>query len=325
MNSRKKILIGYKIIASKLFKAKIPLVVGWSLTKRCNLQCHYCGIWEKEHPELDTLEVMDLLKEMAQAGVKKVSFTGGEPLLRQDIGIILEQCKKLQLSTGMNTNGVLVTERIQEIASLDVLKISIDGPKPIQDRIRGEGTFDRIIEAVHSAKAQGIKVAFLSVISRENAHAINELLELAAQLKVYATFQPATPYLLGTKEPNPLATPDNELIHVIKRLIALKRSRSWIGNSLPVLKHYLSWPAGTSISCAGGWISCRVEPDGNVYHCGRVFVKREQSNARLHGFVNAFNSLPPIACQQCWCAPRLEMNFIYKLYPRALTNIMNAT
>lgn len=315
--------VGIDLLAARSLGKRRPLIVGWSLTKRCNLQCRYCSVWSKEHPELPTEQVMKLITQMIAAGTRRISFTGGEPLMREDIGEIVSFCSRLGASVGMNSNGSLVADKMKDLKDLDVLKLSLDGPMEIHDYLRGAGTYAQVMEAVRVAKDHNLKVSFSCVISTQNLDHLEAMVRLAGELNTSVTFQPATPYLLGSDGNNVYSPKTDSYQQAIARLIELKMAKAPIGNSLPVLHHFQYWPQGRLIRCAGGMVSCRVEPDGRVYHCGRVLLKGLENDATKVGFKAAFESLKPLSCQQCWCAPRLEMNFIYQLNPRALLNIVN--
>ena len=104
-------------LKSSILKKKTPLAVRLQLTDRCNLRCLYCDLWKNPRDELDTTKILNLLQELKVAGTKRISLSGGEPLLREDIGDIIEFAKKLDISVSMNSNGSLVKKKISEIGS----------------------------------------------------------------------------------------------------------------------------------------------------------------------------------------------------------------
>lgn len=132
-----------------------------------------------------------------------IHFTEGEPLLREDIGVILDCCHKKNISTSMNSNGSFVPRRINEISTLHLPGISLDGPKEVHDYIRGKGSFRGAIEAITIARDKGIKLRLLTVLSQCNLQAIDFLLEKAVEFDAPLIFQPATELLLGGDEKIP--------------------------------------------------------------------------------------------------------------------------
>ena len=106
-----------------------------AVTSRCNLRCSYC--MREEHEEkndtLSTLqqqEIITIIEVLADLGVTKIRFTGGEPLLRKDIVSIVRQAKKTPgiRTVGLTTNGLLLDQLLPCLidAGLDALNFSID-------------------------------------------------------------------------------------------------------------------------------------------------------------------------------------------------------
>jgi len=66
-----------------------PNYVVWDSTKLCNLKCVHCGSEDLSSNELDLVEIMTILDQVAAAGVRRLQITGGEPLLREDLFRVL--------------------------------------------------------------------------------------------------------------------------------------------------------------------------------------------------------------------------------------------
>ena len=81
------------LFQARVYKKKTPLIVSWALTARCNLRCKHCNAWNLEAEELETGQILRLVEELSRMGTCKIQFTGGESLLRDDIGQILDCCK----------------------------------------------------------------------------------------------------------------------------------------------------------------------------------------------------------------------------------------
>ncbi|PLZ35691.1 molybdenum cofactor biosynthesis protein MoaA, partial [Fischerella thermalis WC559] len=106
-----------------------PLVANYYLTYRCNARCHFCNIWALEPgKEADFETIKHNLQDLRRLGVKYVDFTGGEPLLRQDVGQIYTEAKRQGFYTSMTTNTILYPHKAKEIQGLvDFLNFSLDG------------------------------------------------------------------------------------------------------------------------------------------------------------------------------------------------------
>lgn len=144
------------------------------VTRRCNLNCSYCYFSAGEIicDEILTEDILSVFREIYSLKPKKVVITGGEPLLREDIFDIGRafrsgnQENKITLS--LNTNGTFITsENAKHLVSIfDEIRISVDGFKEVNDPIRGDGSYEKAIEALHYIKeAGGAPVAFITVTS----------------------------------------------------------------------------------------------------------------------------------------------------------------
>ncbi|MEK7868631.1 MAG: radical SAM protein, partial [Candidatus Omnitrophota bacterium] len=88
-------------------------LISWNITKECNLSCRHCyrDAGEKAKGELTTREAKDLLCEIKKAGFNLVIFSGGEPLLRNDIYELINYANRLGLISSLGTNGLLLSTK----------------------------------------------------------------------------------------------------------------------------------------------------------------------------------------------------------------------
>ena len=156
-----------------------PHHVQWMLTRRCNYRCRGCTVWQEEHdtePEITTEEVkagLDILREL---GVIEVVFSGGNPLLRDDIGEIVSYASKYFVTT-VYDNGSMALEKIDELRDADFVAISIDSLNPEKnDYIKGvHGAWENAMTAIRRLKEEGILVGVSPTISQIN---LNEIIDL---------------------------------------------------------------------------------------------------------------------------------------------------
>ena len=305
--------------AARLLRQPAPVVVGWALTDRCNASCTYCHKWRLEDPaELLTHEVLAILDQLAGLGTRVVSFSGGEPLLREDIGELLRHANRLGLRCSLNTNGRLVPQAAAQIAGLTGLTISLDGPRRVNDELRGEGSYQAVLDATLAAEAHGIPYAFVTVLSRVNLPAVDFMLHTARRHRTTVTFQPVDHLVSRSDEPHPQAPPPGELRETL-RLLDLRASHGApVGNTRAVLEHLAFWPGPRHIGCAGGKVTCNIEADGRMYACSRVVADTRGQDCRKLGCAEAFRRIVPVDCGRCWCARRVELDLLWSLSPRAL-------
>ena len=124
-----------------------------SLTERCNLRCFYCmpeeGVQLREKSVFMTSkEVLDIAKIFVDLGITKIRLTGGEPLIKKDVGEIIEELGKLPIELAITTNAVNVDQFIYILKSAGVKSINVSLDSLISDRfnaISRRGYFDRIM------------------------------------------------------------------------------------------------------------------------------------------------------------------------------------
>lgn len=187
-----------------------PLVANYYLTYRCNARCHFCDIWAlepKQEADLDTIRKN--LSDLRRLGVKYVDFTGGEPLLKEDVGEIYAEAKRQGFVTSMTTNTILYPKRAHEIQGLvDFLNFSLDGPDAeTHNQSRGVQIFETLVESVKLAIALGEYPVLNHTVTAQNYDRIGEVAELGLQLGARVWLNPAfTAHSNYNSKKNP--TPD---------------------------------------------------------------------------------------------------------------------
>lgn len=165
-----------------------PVLSEVAVTYRCNLNCEFCYVGDKDYRELNTNDTKKILfKIYHEAKIPSVSFTGGEPLLRKDIYTLVEYAAKIGLWTNIITNGTLLTKQIVENlkkSGLSSTQVSIEGPNPkIHDKISGvPGSFQKTIQGVRLLLDAGIPVHTNTTVSKNNVNHLEEILLLAKKI-----------------------------------------------------------------------------------------------------------------------------------------------
>lgn len=188
------------ILKNKLGKPT-PLVLAHEVTQECNLRCRFCRYWrERRKEELALEEIRRLIRQAKDLGVGWYCVTGGEPLLRSDIGEIVSYASGEHMITSLITNGVLLTEKIVDIASnLDFLTVSVDTLNSAKfKKLRGCDCLDTILASVDNcgdvkANFPRLKVNINAVLMAETLDEVNDLVRFAADRGVGITFEPIVP------------------------------------------------------------------------------------------------------------------------------------
>jgi len=154
-----------------------PQHVQWFLTRRCNYRCKGCNIWQnQDYAELSTEEVKKGLDILRKMGTIEVVFSGGNPLLRDDIDEILAYASRYFLTT-VYDNGSLAADKLDALRHADFVAISIDSLDPEKnDYLKGvKGAWQKAMEAVQTLKENEIPVTVSPTISQYN---LNEILDM---------------------------------------------------------------------------------------------------------------------------------------------------
>jgi radical SAM protein with 4Fe4S-binding SPASM domain len=167
--------------------------ISWAVievTNNCNLNCVWCYANSGKTPKQEHMEFADLkglLKILADAGVRQVTYSGGEPTIYPHIREAVKAAKDYGFIVHMNTNGyVLTREFARDLKRLGLSQVqsNIDSTDPGKhDYMRGrKGSFGRAIKAMRNAREAGITVTSQTVLTRENESEIIDIFRLARGL-----------------------------------------------------------------------------------------------------------------------------------------------
>jgi radical SAM protein with 4Fe4S-binding SPASM domain len=155
-------------------KKQIPIVV-WNCTGRCNLRCVHCysSSGNEDRAEILTTEqAKSFINDLAEFGVPVILFSGGEPLLRDDILELANFAKGRGIRTALSTNGTLITaEMADELkdAAFAEVGISLDGTGAINDRFRGKkGAYEAALQGIRNSIASGLRVSLRMTMTAAN-------------------------------------------------------------------------------------------------------------------------------------------------------------
>ncbi len=318
MNRGAKIEGALRFAVARLKNARAPVVVRWQMTNRCQAACEYCKVWQSPSDELTTGEAKRMLLELRRMGMSRLCFSGGEPLMREDFDDIVSFCDLLGVSMEMNTNGLLVAEHTASLKKLDLVKISLDGPEEVHDRIRGVRMFRGIMRNAGAALDAGIRISFTTTLVRENTEIgiVDRILDIAREFDTFAAFQPVvstTPW--GSVELDEVAPDREKFREVVGHLKEVKaRGGSSIRNSMKGLGHVSRWPDFPDMACTAGIIFVIVESNGDLYACERTPYPGGTRFPNVRGGVrSAFEDIVMPDCGGCGFCGALELNFLWNL------------
>lgn len=158
---------------------KHPVLCNYYVTYRCNAKCGFCDIWEKPSPYVTLENVRENLSALKQLGVKVIDFTGGEPLLHQQIDQFFALAKEMGFITTLTTNALLYPKFAERLkGKVDMLHFSLDtADKEKHDTMRGVACFDFVMESIALAKSIGERPDILYTVFEENKQDIQAVYE----------------------------------------------------------------------------------------------------------------------------------------------------
>jgi MoaA/NifB/PqqE/SkfB family radical SAM enzyme len=317
-----------------------PLDVMCEISYICNLACPTCFRWtsKPDEHELDLEQWKDVIRTLKEwLGTFNLTFTGGEPFLRQDLLDIFKFANENGIVTGVVSNGSLIDKTLAKKivdSGLDGLCLSLNSLKRhIHNETRGtNGSYDEVMTAIENMKAvkEGMRLSLSTTVVRENIGELVEMVEFVKSTGLYGIhFQPIMPATLlptydqdGNFKKLPLGTPyknllkrkevvdDDEIDEVFNRLISMAENGAPIISSVGHLKEmakYLKNPTDPELLekvCQVGVKNLNIDPFGNVRLCSIMEVVgniTQDIPAEIWRSVNAVNQRESIRTCEKFC------------------------
>jgi cyclic pyranopterin phosphate synthase len=266
-----------------------------SLTDRCNFDCVYChneglgdtrGPMEPAEDEMSTDEVVRFLEVAHEFDVGKVKFTGGEPMLREDLAEIVRRTPD-GMETSLTTNGTFLPDRAEELraAGLDRVNVSQDALDPTAFREVTQSTqYDAVLEGVEAALDAGLAPVKLNmVVFEQTAGYVPEMVEhVAANEGLQLQLIEYMPELAGRPE----------------WAVDIDRVHGWLEEQAHRIEHREMhdrrryWVAGDD-GDSEGMVEI-VDPVGNESFCASCHRVRVTHQGHLKGCLNRNDDLKPM-------------------------------
>lgn len=214
-----------------------PYHVQWMITRKCNYRCRGCNVWrEQDSKELSTEEVkrgLDILREL---DVVEIVFSGGNPLLREDIGEILEYASRFFITT-VYDNGSMALEKMDALRDVNFVAISLDSLDPIKnDYVKGvKGSWEKAMQTTEKLHENGIRVGVSPTISQFNLYEMIEFTNyfLRKGIPVWyclyfydSSDEPTQLFKIGKRNDEFVITDNKAMVELCDSLIDMERKNS---------------------------------------------------------------------------------------------------
>jgi pyrroloquinoline quinone biosynthesis protein E len=308
-----------------------PISVGINITKRCNSKCLYCLCWQiKDAPEPTLDEMRGVIDSLARLRVHRVAFSGGEPLLREDLEDLVAYAHYNGLFTNVLTNGLLATtKRVERLieAGLDYLTLSMDSADPrVYTFLRGvpfEAFERRLEECIQvCSHTSRFMLSVHSVICRANLESIPDLVKYLDEREVFTSFQIIHPvFNAGGKqiECGLQFQKEDELVlkSLIEELIKMKTQGYRISASTYYLAHVPAYAIDNqlppSFHCRAGYSSIAIDHHLNAYSCWPLKPVGNLHDCKLEDlwFSSDYQRIREqmwrTECPRCWLSCHAEL------------------
>jgi len=251
-----------------------PLWLLAELTYRCPLHCVFCYNpvdFAQTERELDTEGWLRVLREGRELGAVQCGLSGGEPLLRDDLEIIVAEARRLGYYTNLLTSGVGLTEERAEAlkaAGLDHVQLSFqDSTREMNDFLSHTKTFTLKNRVAATIKAQGWPMVMNVVIHRMNIDHVDRIIEMAVEMGAEYLELANTQYYSWALVNRDQLLPTREQLRRAEASTAKWREK--LGEKMRIFFVAPDYHDGRPKKCVNGWGSMflNVTPDGTALPC----------------------------------------------------------
>lgn len=301
------------IATAKALDQKKPLNVSYFITNKCDLRCDYCNIPETrgDHDQMSTEEIKAMLSEFRSLGMVKFSCSGGEPLLRPDLGEVLDHARDLGVVTSITTNGRLVANRLETLGSLHTMLISLDGAQEFQNSTK-HNDVQTVIDAVKLMKKRhGTKVWLSTVLLNHTDRQLDYIISVCRDLDVKVLLQPFHDILAVGKgfERQLKSEPLKDIFRYV-----LDKAPEIVANSPDYISMIMSDGSLHPSFCLAGIRTCFINSNGDVFPCLPIMMDNKSTlNGLKTGWRDAFEAMPTAACGTCRYPNQAELYFTFAM------------
>ncbi len=294
-----------------------PLWLLAELTYRCPLHCVFCYNpvdFAEQSTELSTNDWIRVLRQGREMGAVQLGLSGGEPLLRDDLELIVAEARALGYYTNLLTSGVgLTPERAAALksAGLDHVQLSFqDSTREMNDFLSHTKTFELKNRVAKIIKDQGWPMVMNVVIHRLNIDHIDRIIGMAAEFGAEYIELANTQYYSWAFVNRAELLPTREQLKRAEAVTDAWRAR--LGETMRIFFVAPDYHEGKAKKCVNGWGSMfiTVAPDGTALPChtarmlpGLAFPNvREQSLREIWFESEGFNRYRGTAWMKLPCS-----------------------
>ena len=264
------------------YQYSAPLRMDLALTFRCQNDCVHCYAGgPHETPELNTTQWKQVIDRLSEIGVFTVTFTGGEPTLREDLSELLLYAQNKGMVTGLITNGRKLNDKSYveklEKAGLDFVQVTLESHEPnVHDLMTSaKGSWDETVAGIKNAAESQVYVTTNTTLSKHNAADFLETVDFIKSLNVAAF---GCNSLIYSGKANAVSEEFALPMETLKELLPKIRDKAhqlglkflWYTPTQYCRFDPVQMGLGVK-SCTAAMINMCVGPNGDVYPCQSYF------------------------------------------------------
>jgi len=263
-------------------KYTAPLRMDMALTFRCQNNCIHCYAGgPHETQELNTQQWRQVIDRLKEIGIFILTFTGGEPTLREDLPELLLYAQTKGMVTGLITNGRRLNDKAYvqtlEKAGLDFVQITLESHKPdVHDRMTAsQGSWKETVAGIRNAVDSQIYVTTNSTLSKHNAATFLDTVDFIKALGVAAF---GCNSLIHSGKANEVKQEFTLTFEELNQLLPRIRSKAqqlalrFLWYTPTQYCRFDPVQAGLGVkTCTAAMLNMCVAPNGDVYPCQSYF------------------------------------------------------
>lgn len=253
----------------------IPMWLLAELTYACPLQCPYCSnplqLPSSRKQELSTEQWLSVMQQARELGAVQLGFSGGEPLVRPDLEVLVEEATRLGFYCNLITSAVgLTSDRLRRLRDngLNHIQISFQGSdRETNARFGGTDSFDHKMAMTKEAIALGVPLGLNFVLHRHNIHQVEDFLMLAEQLGAEFVELANTQYYAWALHNRDQLMPSQQQLNEARA--ATERFRAQHTGHMRAIFVAPDYFDDRPKKCSNGWGTTfiTVTPEGDVLPC----------------------------------------------------------
>jgi pyrroloquinoline quinone biosynthesis protein E len=284
------------------------------LTYRCPLRCPYCSNpldFSQQRAELDTEQWQRVFTQAEELGALQLNLTGGEPLLRDDLELLVGHARSLELFVNLITSGLpLERPRLEALvaAGLSGVQVSLqDAVREGSERIAGTASFEQKLAVARWVKELGLPLTLNVVLHRENLGRVREIVALAETLGADRLELANTQYLGWALLNRAALLPTAEQLAQARAVASEAKQR--LKGKMELLFVLPDYYGDRPKACMNGWGQryMVVAPDGRALPChlAHTIPGLTFENVREHALSEIWRASPAFSAfrGEAWMSP----------------------